>query len=114
MSPSELERGGWLPLILCPTDGVDRALLLPDGREVVGAHNPGGWTVAVEVIQYEAPIYAPHGGFHPSIEPKRLPERKQVGTVRRKMHVIQQLPIGVYPTHFRPNDTVYGVAKSAA
>ncbi len=106
---------GWLPLVLCPTDGVDRALLLPDGREVMGAyHNPGGWQVHGEPIEYEVPVYGPSGGFIPDGQVRRAPDLKQTGTTTRTMHVVGKLPDGVYPTHFRPNDTVYGAAMLSA
>lgn len=114
---SDLSAKGWLPLVLNPTDGVDRALLLPDGQEVVGAyHNPGGWRVC-RVIDIEAPVYEDpplRGGFLPMdlrpLPPE--PQRKQIGTRPSKMRVYGPLPEGVYPTHFRPNDTVFGDASS--
>lgn len=112
---------GYLPIVLCPTDGVDRALLLPDGREVVGAYHAGGlgqksgWRTS-SPIQIERPVYeAPLlGGFiaEPN-QPFRLPDykRTQTGTRTDTMWVVGSLPEGVYPTHFRPNDTVHGTPK---
>lgn len=43
------------------------------------------------------------------VEPP-APEVRQTGTEKRTVWVIGKLPEGVYPTHFRPNDTVYGHA----
>ena len=113
---------GWLPIVLCPTDGVDRALLLPDGREVMGAfHNEGfglrmGWCTS-EAVEYDVPVYEEplRGGFiMPGSEYKARsePERKQVGTRKQVVHVTGKLPEGVYPTHFRPNDTSWGDAET--
>lgn len=122
--PSGVEReaNGWLPVVLCPTDGVDRALLLPDGREVVGAFHNGlgrraGWRTA-SPMEVERPVYEypSRGGFiAPADEYKSRPEpeRKQTGTRKDIVWVIGNLPEGVYPTHFRPNDTVFGPAKAA-
>lgn len=112
---------GWLPIVLCPTDGVDRRLLLPDGREVVGAyHNggfgqPQGWETKTP-LEYERPIYEYplQGGFMPMpwdaprIKRGKVAEPKQVGTRKQVAWVVGRLPDGVYPTHFRPNDTVFG------
>ena len=117
----ETDARGYLPIVLCPTDGVDRALLLPDGREVVGAYHAGGlgqksgWRTS-SPIQIERPVYeAPLlGGFiaEPN-QPFRLPDykRTQTGTRTDTMWVVGSLPEGVYPTHFRPNDTVHGTPK---
>ena len=111
---------GWLRIVLCPTDGVDRRLLLPDGREVIGAYHKGGlgqssgWKTKTPV-EFNVPVYEdrPRGGFIPDFVPRpRPPERepKQIGTRKQVTWVIGELPEGVYPTHFRPNDTVYGHA----
>lgn len=109
---AEVEKG-WLPIALCPTDGADRALLLPDGREVVGAyHNPGGWRVC-SVIEHDAPVFeVQRHGLLPLDPTKRAPAetRRPVGTRTATMRVYGGLPEGVYPTYFRPNDTVYGSA----
>lgn len=123
-SPKGEREPCWLPISLCPTDGVDRMLLLPDGREVVGAyHNgglgqPQGWETKTPV-EYERPLYEypMHGGFiadPAKVRPLRDPEPKQIGTRKEVMWLIGRLPEGVYPTHFRPNDTVYGDAVRAA
>lgn len=117
LSGSHTFEHGWLPIVLCPTDQQDRALLLPDGREVVGAfHNPGGWMVT-STVEYDQAVYEEplRGGFIASTElrPARPePERRITGHRRAQMHVVGKLPEGVYPTHFRPNDTVYGVAAA--
>jgi len=113
-----LDGKGWLPIVLCPTDGVDRALLLPDGREVVGAYHAGGlghktgWRtsspIRIERPVYEAPL---RNGFIADLNPRPSrpdPALKQTGTRTDTMWVIGSLPAGVHPTHFRPNDTVYG------
>lgn len=117
--PSPGQGDGWLPIVLCPTDGQPRALKLPDGREVVGSfHNPGGWTTT-STIEYGEPVYEEplRGGFIASTElrpARQEPERKLAGHRRAKMHVVGKLPEGVHPTHFRPNDTVYGQALAAS
>lgn len=99
---SEAEKG-WLPIVLCPTDGVERALLLPDGTETRGCFRnpPGRWRVWL--------------ASHP-MPPHKL---EPVGGVERQSApyataVYGDLREGVYPTHFRPNDTVYGPAGRAA
>lgn len=118
-----LSKAGWLPLVLCPTDGVDRALLLPDGREVVGAYHNGGlgqlsgWHVSTP-FEREEPVYeyTPRGGFvadWSKPRPHQEPARKQVGTRKVTLWLVGKLPEGVYPTHFRPNDTVYGAGRAA-
>jgi hypothetical protein len=118
------EESGWLPIVLCPTDGVDRMLRLPDGTEIIGAyHNRGlgergGWKTA-KPIEIERPIYEPvlRGGFLGMPWERRAsrpdPEPKQIGVRKETMWLIGELPEGVYPTHFRPNDTVYGDARDA-
>lgn len=123
MTPTTQDAGlandGWLPIVLCPTDGVDRALLLPDGSEVVGAHHAGGlgrhsgWYTA-SPMEVDRPVYEEvlRGGF--IVEPfvaRAEPKRKQIGTRKETMWVSGKLPEGVYPTHFRPNDTVHGKPK---
>lgn len=105
---------GWLPIVLCPTDGVDRTLLLPDGREVVGAHhNPGGWRVC-STIERDVPVFdTQRRGLLPLDPTRKASEeaRRQVGTQKGQMRLYGPLPDGVYPTHFRPNDTVFGAAN---
>ena len=110
---------GWLPIVLMPTDGVARVLLLPDGTETIGSYQNGGlgkqqgWEIR-SPHEYDEPVYEyePRMGF--IADPTKMhhsspdPERKQVGTRKATMWVIGRLKDGVYPTHFRPNDTVYG------
>ena len=114
---SETEKG-WLPIVLMPTDGVDRMLLLPDGTEIAGSYHNGGlgqragWKTS-RPVNMERPVYetALRGGFiaDPNLHHSRPePERKQIGTRTDTVWLMSELPEGVYPTHFRPNDTVYG------
>lgn len=109
---------GWLPIVLCPTDGVNRMLLLADGREVIGSFSDGGlgqasgWQTAT-ALEHDVPVYEEvlRGGFMAWGEPRWSlpePERKQIGTRKQTMWLIGRLPDGVYPTHFRPNDTLWG------
>lgn len=118
----KLSDHGWLPIVLCPTDGVDRRLMLPDGREVIGAHHNGGlgqasgW-LTKEAFEYDEPVYEEQlrGGFIADFVPRAhrpAPDRKQIGTRKAVMWKVGKLPEGVYPTHFRPNDTVYGRADA--
>lgn len=124
LTKAEDPRNGWLPISLCPTDGVDRVLLLPDGAEVVGAyHNggfgqPQGWETKTP-FKYERPVYEYplRGGFIPDPwkhHSRPEPEPKQIGTRTEIMWLVGKLPKGIYPTHFRPNDTVWGEATVAA
>jgi hypothetical protein len=118
------EETGWLPIVLCPTDGVDRMLMLPDGTEIVGAYHNGGlgqragWKTA-RPVDFDRPVYEQplRGGFLDMPWEARAsqpePEPKQTGTRKETMWLISELPEGVYPTHFRPNDTVWGDARSA-
>lgn len=116
----KLSDHGWLPIVLCPTDGVDRRLMLPDGSEVIGAYHKGGlgqssgWKTK-KAIEMDFPVYGERlkGGFIPDFTPRPRPpepEVKQTGTEKRTVWVVGKLPDGIYPTHFRPNDTVYGHA----
>lgn len=112
----------WLPIALCPTDGVDRLLLLPDGREVVGAFHSGnlvgpqGW-ITKTPFEHDEPVYEYplRGGLiiGPMKPTEREPERKKIGTRKAITWIVGKLPEGIYPTHFRPNDTVYGHALIA-
>lgn len=101
----ETKDAGWLPIVLCPTDGVDRALRLPDGREVVG--NFDGSSLSRRRWQFVSHVY---------INPERPTGAKRGGVEQiapaYPTHVIADLPEGVSPTHFRPNDTVYGRANA--
>lgn len=118
--PGDVERlrEGWLPLALCPTDGVDRALLLPSGEEVFGAfQKKSGLWETKRAVEFDVPVFDEplRGGFiAKDNQPSRPePERKQIGTRKSATKLIGRLPEGVYPTHFRPNDTVYGSARAA-
>lgn len=119
----KLSDHGWLPIVLCPTDEQDRRLMLPDGSEVIGAYHKGGlgqssgWKTK-KSIEMDFPVYEERlkGGFIPDFIPRpRPPEREpvQTGTEKRTVWVVGKLPEGVYPTHFRPNDTVYGHALAS-
>lgn len=95
--------GAWLPLVLCPTDGVWRLHRLPDGREVVASFQ--GADLGPMVRRWRVKTF----GYH---NPARL-TGESIGGVEQHTapydtFVIQDLPEGVYPTHFRPNDTVFG------
>lgn len=110
---TNLAEKGWLPIVLCPTDGVNRALMLPDGSEVVGCHaNPGGWQTC-EVIAYDMPTKeVVRGGFLPmELRPTPTAIERVTGSRTVSMTVYGKLPDGIYPSHFRPNDTVYGIAS---
>jgi len=105
--PVGVEEAGFLPIGLCPTDGVPRTLRLPDGSEVVGYFN-GRW-MAVTTIEYAGLSNGmAKGGF---AEAGKAPAitHDQVETPR-SMTRAGAMPDGVYPTRFRPNDTVYGLA----
>lgn len=93
----------WLPIVLCPTDGVDRLLRLSDGREVVGNFDSrqlgrNGWQVRSVAYHNPARIVGRCGGV-------------DQWSQAYDTFLISSLPDGVYPTHFRPNDTVHGAAK---
>ena len=98
--------GGWLPIVLCPTDGVDRLLRLTDGREVVGCFESGllrrnTWKVRTVAYHNPARIIGQHGGV-------------DQWSAAYDTYLISELPDGVLPTHFRPNDTVYGKPEVVA
>jgi hypothetical protein len=103
---AELERGlegGWLPIVLCPTDGVWRLVKLPDGLEIMAAFE--GADLGPVARRWRTKTF----GYH---TPAR-PTREKFGGIERMTApydtaIISDLPEGVYPTHFRPNDTVYG------
>lgn len=85
---------GWLPIVLCPTDGVRRALVLKSGREVVGEFDMGEWRVVRNLITRPGAKLEPLGGVERTSDPIIT-------------HVMERLRDD-YPTHFRPNDTVHG------
>ncbi len=104
----ERERSAWLPIVLCPTDGVWRLVKLPDGSEVVAAFTgdyPGPTTRRwrKKSFGYRNPS-RPTGETRGGVEQYSAPF---------DTFIIEMLPEGVYPTHFRPNDTVHGTAQSA-
>lgn len=92
----------WLPIALCPTDGVWRLVRLPDGSEVVAAFDANaivpvrGWRT--KAFGYHNPS-RPSGTVYGGVEQMTQPY---------DTFVISSLPEGIYPTHFRPNDTVHG------
>jgi len=99
----ELLAGGWLPIVLCPTDGEWRLCKLPDGSEVVASFQ--GQDLGPMVRQWRVREF----GYH---NPAR-PTGEIFGGVERiapayDTAVIKNLPEGVYPIYFRPNDTVHG------
>ena len=98
-----LQSHGWLPNVLCPTDGTWRLHLLPDGTEVVAAFE--GADLGPRVRRWRIKTF----GYH---NPPR-PTGESFGGVERftqsyDTFVVQDMAEGVYPTHFRPNDTVFG------
>ena len=100
LAPKGKGGDGWLPIVLCPTDGVDRLLRLPDGREVVGNFDgsPLGrnrWVTRTVAYHNPARIIGQRGGV-------------DQWSAAYDTYLISDLPEGVYPTHFRPNDTVHG------
>jgi hypothetical protein len=90
---------GWLPIVLCPTDGARRALILKSGREVVGEFERGEWRVIRDAIKRPGAKLEPLGGV----------ERTAAPIIT---YVMERLS-GDYPTHFRPNDTVHGRPAAA-
>ena len=98
--------GGWLPNVLCPTDGVWRTHLMPDGSEVIACHDgfsigPYAHRWRIKEFAYHTPA-RPTGEVYGGVEQMRAPY---------DTFVIKDMPEGVYPTHFRPNDTVRGAPK---
>jgi hypothetical protein len=99
---------GWLPIALCPTDGKWRLIRLPDGKEVIASFDgdsPGSFAKHWRVKSF---------GYH-------NPSRKigVVGGVGQMSEpydtvIISTLKEGVHPTHFRPNDTVFGAPLPSA
>jgi hypothetical protein len=94
---------GWLPIVLCPTDGVWRLVKLPDGSEIVASFDGRG--LGPTSRQWRTKTF----GYH---NPSRPSGQVYGGVVQMTApfdtFVIQSLPENVYPTHFRPNDTVHG------
>lgn len=97
--PEDLSSKGWLPIVLCPTDGVTRTLLLKSGREVIGGFERGEWRVIRDVIQMPGVKLEPLGGVPRTGAPYLT-------------HVMERLSTDL-PTHYRPNDTVHGRPRPA-
>lgn len=100
--------GAWLPIVLCPTDGVWRLVRLPDGAEVVASFEGEGlgpmarqWRT--KTLAYHTPS-RPSGTVYGGVEQMTEPY---------DTFVIRPMPEGVYPTHFRPNDTVFRAARAS-
>jgi hypothetical protein len=102
-------QGGWLPIVLAPTDGQWRYVRLPDGREVVASFD--GDALGPRARRWRTKAFAYHNPSRPSGEKRGGVEQF---TQPYDTFVIGDLPEGVYPTHFRPNDTVYGSAETQA
>lgn len=90
----------WLPIVICPTDGVDRLLKLTDGREVIGNFDSrqlgrNRWQTRSIAYHNPARIVGQRGGV-------------DQWSAAYDTFLISELPEGVYPTHFRPNDTIHG------
>ena len=90
---------GWLPIALCPTDGVWRQVKLSDGSEVVAAFDGVG---LLSKKRWQTKAFLKHNPARPS------PINEQVMQPAYDSFVIADLENGIYPTHFRPNDTVFG------
>ena len=96
-------REGWLPIVLCPTDGVERMTLLSDGSEVVARFDAGllrsnRWEVITVAYHNPSRIVGQRGGMDQWSE-------------AYDTYLVSPLPDGVVATHFRPNDTVHGRPK---
>ena len=91
---------GWLPIALCPTDGVWRLVKLSDGNEAVAAFDGVG---LLSKKRWQTKTFLKHNPARPS------PVNEQVMQPAYDSFVIADLENGIYPTHFRPNDTVFGL-----
>jgi hypothetical protein len=100
---------GWLPIVLAPTDGQWRYVRLPDGSETVASFD--GDALGPRARRWRTRAFAYHNPSRPSGEKRGGVEQF---TQPYDTFVIGDLPDGVYPTHFRPNDTVYGTAETQA
>lgn len=97
------ETGGWLPNVLCPTDGVWRVHKLPDESVVVASFD--GYSIGEHASRWRVKALAYHNPARPTGEVRGGIERM---SAPYNTFVISDLPEGVTPTHFRPNDTVHG------
>ena len=93
---------GWLPIALCPTDGVWRLVKLSDGNEAVAAFDGVG---LLSKKRWQTKVFLTHRPACPS------PINDLVTQPARDVFLIADLENGVYPTHFRPNDTVFGLPE---
>lgn len=91
---------GWLPIALCPTDGVWRLVKLSDGNEAVAAFDGVG---LLSKKRWQTKVFLKHNPAFLSPIDERIFEPSY------DSFVIADLENGVYPTHFRPNDTVFGL-----
>ena len=91
---------GWLPIALCPTDGVWRLVKLSDGNEAVAAFDGVG---LLSKKRWQTKVFLTHRPASPS------PINDLVMQQACDVFLIADLENGVYPTHFRPNDTVFGL-----
>lgn len=94
---------GWLPIALCPTDGVWRLVRLPDGSEVVAAFDGVG---LLAKKRWQTKTFLVHNPARPS------PVDSRVMMQPYDTFIISNLKEGLYPTHFRPNDTIFGEPTS--
>ncbi len=95
----KLASAGWLPIALCPTDGVWRLCKLPDGKEVVAAFDGVG---LLAKKRWQTKTLFMHNPARPS------PNDSSVMMTPYDTFMIADLKEGTYPTYFRPNDTVFG------
>ena len=91
---------GWLPIALCPTDGVWRLVKLSDGNEAVAAFDGVG---LLSKKRWQTKVFLKH---NPAL---LSPIDERIFEPSYDSFVIADLENGVYPTHFRPNDTVFGL-----
>lgn len=97
---------GWLPIVFCPTDGVWRMTRMSDGSEIAASFD-GGW---LDARRWRTRSFAYHNPSRPTgevcggVEQMSLPY---------DTHVIGDLPDGVHPVFFRPNDTTHGASAPA-
>ena len=100
----DLEKDGWLPIVLCPTDGVWRLCRLPDGAEVQASFDGIG---LLAKNRWQTKTFLVHNPARPS------PVDDRVMMQPYDTFVVADLEEGTYPTHFRPNDTVFGPPRDS-